>query len=331
MSHEHERLSGLLDADAVEARAASWLQRRQFWNWSDDDQVALDQWLSQSEVHLVTFLRLEAAWTRTERFVALDPAKIAREPEKETSQRPFWPVLMRAVAGLAVLAIIGAGAIAFMRPQNDRIYSTPIGGHETVTFADGSRIELDTNTTIRARMTTEQRMVWLEKGDAYFKVRHDGAHPFIVIAGNRRITDLGTEFLISRQPHNLRVAVVSGRVWLEAADKQAPSQSALLLPGDVAIATADTTSITKKSEHSLANELAWRNGLLVFDHSTLADAAAAFNRYNREKLEIADPAVASITIDGSFQANNLQLFARVVRRAFGLHVESQGDRTVISR
>ena len=69
----------------------------------------------------------------------------------------------------------------------------------------------------------------------------------------------------------------------------------------------------------------------MFDHTTLADAAAAFNRYNREKLEITDPAVASVTIDGSFQANNLQLFARIVKRTFGLHVETQGDRTIISR
>lgn len=330
MSHEHVRPSGLMDAASVEAEAVHWLQRKQFWEWSDADQAELDEWLAQCEVHLVTFLRLEAAWTRTERFVALDPAKIARTPVEETSKRPFWPILTRAVAGFTVFAIIGAVAFAFTRPQ-DRVYSTPVGGHETITFADGSRIELDTNTTIRARMTTEQRMVWLEKGDAFFKVHHDGAHPFIVMAGNRRITDLGTEFLVSRRPHNLRVAVVSGRVWLEAADKQAPSQSHLLLPGDVAVATADTTSIRKKSEHSLANELAWRHGLLVFDHTMLADAAEAFNRYNREKLVIADPAIASITIDGSFQANNLQLFARVVRRAFGLRVETEGDRTVISR
>jgi transmembrane sensor len=330
MSHEHERASGLANADAIEARAANWLQRRQFWDWSQTDQAALDQWLCESEVHLVTFLRLEAAWTRTERFVALDPAKIAGVPSEEAERRPLWPILTRAVAGLTVIAVIGAAAFAFTRPH-DRIYSTPVGGHETIAFADGSRIELDTNTTIRARMTTEQRMVWLEKGDAYFKVHHDGAHPFIVMAGNRRITDLGTEFLVSRRPHKLRVAVVSGRVWLEAADKQAPSQSHLLLPGDVAVATADTMSIVKKSERSLANELAWRRGLLVFDHTTLADAAQAFNRYNREKLEIADPAIASITIDGSFQAGNLQLFARVVRRAFGLHVETEGNRTVISR
>ena len=88
--------------------------------------------------------------------------------------------------------------------------------------------------------------------------------------------------------------------------------------------------MTKRSPRNMANALAWRHGVLVFDHTTLADAALAFNQYNREKLEIGDSA-AHLTIDGSFQANNLQLFARVVRAVLGLHVENHGDRTIISR
>jgi transmembrane sensor len=328
MTMESENAVILADADAIEARAANWLQRRQFWNWSEMDQADLDRWLGQSPVHLVTFLRLEAAWERTERLVALGAANAERV--EAVPRGPFRSIFVRTAAGLAVIAALGVGAGLFLKPQ-DRTFSTPVGGHETVSFADGTRIELDTDTVIRTRMTTEQRVVWLEKGDAYFRVKHDGAHPFMVIVGNRRVTDLGTEFLVSRHPKNFEVAVMKGRVWLEAADKQAPSQSALLLPGDVAVANAQTVSVTKRSIQSLSNALAWRHGLLVFDHTTLAAAAAVFNRYNRGTLEIDDPAVANLTIDGSFQANNLQLFARVVRRAFGLRIETQGDRTIISR
>ena len=75
------------------------------------------------------------------------------------------------------------------------MFSTEVGGHETVTFSDGTRIELNTNTVLRARMTTAQRTVWLDKGEAYFQVKHDPAHPLTVIAGHR-VTDLGTEFLV---------------------------------------------------------------------------------------------------------------------------------------
>jgi transmembrane sensor len=327
MSYELDEATQLVDASVVETRAANWLQRRQFWDWSESDQADLDSWLGESPVHLVTFLRLEAAWGRAERLVALGAA-----PEQADShpRKPFWPIFIRAAAGLAVIAALGAAANIFLRP-GDRTFSTPVGGHEVVSFADGSRIELDTDTIIRTRMNTEQRMVWLEKGKAYFKVKHDGAHPFMVIVGNRRVTDLGTEFLVSRDARQFEVAVVKGRVWLEASDKQLPAQSALLKPGDVAVATAQSVSVTTRSAQSLANGLAWRHGVLVFDHTTLADAALAFNRYNSGKLVIGDPSVAHLTIDGSFQENNLQLFARVVRAVLGLHIENRGDRTIISR
>jgi hypothetical protein len=45
--------------------------------------------------------------------------------------------------------------------------------------------------------------------------------------------------------------------------------------------------------------------VLVFDHTTLADAAGEINRYNRAKLIIADPAAARLTIDGTFPTNNI--------------------------
>ena len=272
------------DAMSIEAAAADWLQRRHFWDWSEDDQAKLDAWLAQSVLHRVAYWRLKANFARTERLVALrSPAdeQIAPAPRPRIS-----PGLLRIAAAIAAVAILGAGAAAYLLRPQDRTFSTPVGGHEVVTFADGSRIELNTDTVLRARMTTEQRTVWLEKGEAFFRVKHDGDHPFIVMVGNRRVTDLGTEFIVRRDPRRLEVAVVQGRVWLEASDKQLPQQSTLLKPGDVAVATAEVVLVTKKTGQVLSNDLAWRRGLLVFDHTTLADAAMTFNRYNRGKLEI---------------------------------------------
>ena len=53
MSNESEDCVMLVDSGAVEARAANWLQRRQFWDWSEKDQADLDRWLAESPIHLV--------------------------------------------------------------------------------------------------------------------------------------------------------------------------------------------------------------------------------------------------------------------------------------
>ena len=122
---------------------------------------------------------------------------------------------------------------------------------------------------------------------------------------------------------------MEGRARFDA--PQSPSQSAVLAPGDVVTATTSTVLITHETGKSLADQLAWRRGMLVFDNMTLADAAAEFNRYNEQKLIIADRAVATLTIAGNFRTGDVSAFARIIRNVLGLKVEAKGNDFVISR
>ncbi len=80
--------------------------------------------------------------------------------------------------------------------------------------------------------------------------------------------------------------------------------------------------ITQRSEERrVENALAWRDGMLSFDRTTLADAAAEFNRYHRRPVIVTDTDAAGIRIGGTFQASNVEAFARLLRDAYGLHVE----------
>lgn len=229
---------------------------------------------------------------------------------------------LRLAAALVAVMVLGAGAVVALNTPQERTYATPIGGHETVRFADGTQIELNTNTILRAKMTTHERIVWLEKGEAYFEVKHDPARPMNVIIGARRITDLGTQFLVHRDFGQVKVALFEGRVRIGATN---------LAPGDEAIATATSIAVSRKSVEDLTNEIAWRNGVLAFRHATLADAAKAFNRYNAIKLVLADQEVAHQTIGGTFRTNDVQGFSAAVKSLLGLHVVNEGNQIVISR
>jgi len=310
-------------ADDIEELAAAWLRRRHFSAWNSEQQNELDAWLAQSLAHRVAYVRLEAAWNRTERLAALRVAA----PEQPTHGRMKF-VSFGAIAALALVTMIGAGAAWFLPNANEKSYTTVLGGRQTVRLADGTRIELNTNTALRTRVTATGRTIWLDRGEAFFQVKHDAAHPFVVIAGDRHMTDLGTKFLVRRDTEELRVSVLEGSVRFDAGGAQ---KKATLTSGDVAIATANAIRVTKKPEEKLASELGWRNGLLIFEHTTLADAAAEFNRYNREKIVIADPETARMTIGGTFQTGNVELFGRVARDVLGLRVAGRGEVVVISR
>jgi transmembrane sensor len=315
-------------AKDIDSQAATWLERRDDQAWSEQDQAALDAWLAEALAHRVAYWRIKAAWGRADRLVVL---RSAASDVPAPRGRFIPPVLLKIAAVFVVVAMAGALAANMVSRPTDRVFTTPIGGHEIVRFADGSQVELNTDTILRARMTTDQRVIWLEKGEAYFQVKHDALHPLIVMVDNHRVTDLGTKFLVRHDTARLEVAVLEGRVWFDVPDGRMQPPSLPLAPGQVAIASGRQVSVERKSMRTLTNELGWRRGVLVFRDTTLAEAAAEFNRYNRQKLSVPDPAVGFIKIGGIFEATNVGAFTEVAEDVLGLRVKDHGSEIVISR
>jgi transmembrane sensor len=318
--------TALLGATDLDMRAADWLQRRHFWKWKDEDQAALDAWLAQSPAHEVAYWRLEAAWNDTHRLAAL------HRPEQErTPPARRWRLLGGIAAGAAAaIVVLGVSLPSFFASHNQRSYATALGERKTVMLGDGSRIELNTNSALRIVAGASGRSAWLDRGEAYFEIVHNAEHPFVVTVGKRRVTDLGTKFVIRRDADQLSVSLVEGRARFDAMDGAVLSP-VFLKPGDTIEEKNHSIIAIRRSAMELKDDLGWRHGLLVFKHATIAAAAAEFNRYNGRKIVVADAAAAHISIGGTFQSNNVAVFAEAVRDLLGLHVENRGGETVISR
>lgn len=312
----------------IEAHAAGWIERRHFGQWTKDDQSQLDDWLAEAILHRVAYVRLNSSWERTGRLAALRAAS----PETPSTPRPkpprnlfrFFPGF---AAGIAIIAAVGAGFSYYISRENVTTYATTVGGREILSLADGSQIELNTDTILRVSNRTDAREVWLDRGEAYFHIVHDVSRPFTVMAQGRRITDLGTQFTVRQEVDHLKIAVFEGRVQLQESSKKSPILSA----GDTAIATSETVSVSRKATRKLSTELAWRRGMIVFDNVSLAEAAVEFNRYNHAQIVIADAAVGRMTIAGTFPINGVKGFSDLTRHVLGLRVEAHDQKISISR
>jgi transmembrane sensor len=316
--------TAMLSATDTDTVAADWLQRRHFWTWREEDQKALDAWLALSPAHEIAYWRLEAAWNDTQRIAALQRPVMHRSPVRS------WQRFAAIAVGGAIVVAAGLGWPSFLDRPETHLVITGLGERKTVTLADGSKVELNTNSTLRIVANAEGRKAWLDRGEAFFDIVHDSRHPFIVTVGNRRITDLGTKFLVRRDHDKLSVALVEGSARFDAPDGSVMSP-VFLKPGDVLQDKGHAIIATRKTSVEMKDELGWRRGLLVFKHATLADAAAEFNRYNANKVVIADPQTARIAIGGTFQSNNVSVFAEAVRDLLGLRVQTGKSETVISR
>ncbi len=310
---------------SVNEIASAWLERVHAGNWTGQNQAELDGWLAESSAHRAAYWRLEDAWSNASRLTALRPIR----PQPATERR-ILPILARTAAVVVVLGALGITGANYLASPETRVYATGLGEHETLALSDGSRVELNTNTVLRVGANTSRRTVWLDKGEAYFQIKHDAVHPFVVFTAAHKITDLGTKFLVRQYLGRVEVALLEGSARLEVANVT-HRHSAVLTPGEVAVATADTISVAQRPVQRLTDELGWRQGQLIFTETTLGNAATEFNRYNTTKLVVDDPVVARMKINGTFPTAGAEMFARVAQHILQLQVAKRGDEIVISR
>ncbi len=312
-------------AHEIKRAAASWVVARAHTaDWTDARQSELDTWLAQSLEHTIAYWRMDAAWASTQRLAALKPHRPTPAP------RPgLLPRATKAVAAVAVIALMLVAAHSALTPDQTT-YATAVGDRKILTLSDGSRIELNTDTTLRVAQTAGQRRVWLDRGEAFFDIKHDAARPFIVDIGKHRVTDLGTKFVIRESAKRVDVSLLEGRARIDTPDENNRTHSAILTPGDVAVATDATLSVRKAPVRKIENELAWRTGQLVFNATTLGEAAEAFNRYNHVKVVIENPQTAALTIDGTFRASNVSAFAEVAQHVLKLTIKHSNGKITIA-
>lgn len=310
----------------VNLEAATWLQKREFADWTEKDRATLEAWLDASSENRVAFLRLEAGWSRSEIMVALRSFK-----KRDVPKTRSWQWAGKAVTAAVVTAVAGLTFAYFQMPVRSHVYSTPVGGREVITLSDGSQIELNTNTALRIADESQTRRVWLDKGEAYFQVVHNAKRPLVVDTGNYRVVDLGTKFSVRNLGPKIEVSLVEGRARLETSGNSAHRRRVELSPGDIAVATAQSMSVVKTSTEEIADTLVWRRGYLKFHNTSLAEAVADFNRYNEDKLIVAGAEVGRLRINGTFPVRDVPVFARVTQDVFGLRVSVDASGTTLSR
>ncbi len=358
-------------SDAIEAVAAAWLARQDGEAWTADDDQALHAWLNHHTAHRVAWLRLHAAWQRADQMRSLPtlarsevrseagiPAPVSAPASGHArSHAAAWTAPRRATrwAGLVMAAalLLGGGLLwrAAVFTNGEERYATSVGGVEAITLADGSRVTLNTRTRARALINEQERKVWLEEGEAFFEVQPDPARPFVVAAGNDRITVLGTKFSVRHEGNRTQVTVLEGRVRLDRgdtgkADVKTPARAAapaeppqanhdvaavptLMASNDAAISQAGGVLVMNKTPEQVQQHLSWRQGRLAFDQMTLAEIASEFNRYNRRPM-VVEGAAAELRLGGSFDAHNAEGFARLMHEGFGLKVDVDNQRIRLS-
>ena len=322
------------DVQDFDALAADWVARNDR-GLSDLEQRDFERWLDADVAHRVAWLRLDEAWRRG--GAVRQCSDLHARPHVRGLRRPrFLPSLRRLsspgwrIAAMLVMCLAGAsGATLYAINGRGETMSTGIGGRAAVPLADGSRMELNTDTALRVAVRAEHREVWMEKGEAYFDVAKDPEHPFVIHAGKRRVTVLGTRFVVRRDGDRLEVTVAEGRVRVEQLGSRA-TRPRLVTVGDRLVAEGASVRVAHLGEQSVEDQMGWRRGRLTFEDASLGEVAAELNRYNETQIVIVDPAAGEVRIGGAFDPLDVAAFTTLIGEAYDLKVVRKDQEIYIS-
>lgn len=278
------------------------------------DARALEAWLAGSEANQDAYARTQAIW---DDLALLAPARWT--PAKTPWFRRAGVPQFAAIA--ATVLLLFTGVLLWQRDGGQR-FTTEIGGREIATLSDGSRVTLNTDTALRVAFASAERTVILDRGEAMFEVESDAKRPFVVEAAGRRVTAVGTTFLVRRLPNAVSVTLMEGRVKVESRGgmrMMEPGQRMILRDsGAIGVDRPVIDSITS-----------WRRGELVFRDTPLREAVVEMNRYTRKPIRLSvDPGERRLS--GIFATNGGRQFGELVSELYGWSYREGADGAVIA-
>ncbi len=218
----------------------------------------------------------------------------------------------------AAILMLGMGGWHWWRqPTFQGQYATERGQHLEARLPDGTQLSIDADSRVQVTLYRDRREVHLGDGQLLLAVAPDPGKPLHVLAGAARVTVLGTRFVVRHRRGGadagaVQVQVEEGRVRVAGTQAAGgPSLGAELSRGQGITVSADGALGQVRSTAPSGIAL-WRKGLVRFEDTPLADALAELERHGPTRLVIRDPAVAAMTIGGSYPIGRPDELARVL-------------------
>lgn len=241
----------------------------------------------------------DTAWADLEARLAVPLHHVSREASERPPARRDLRMTRFARWGapmLGVMALALAGILWWRQPVMVHVAE---GQMRTVQLPDGSRVELNSGSTLRFSrgmaswpgIPASERRVELD-GEGYFEVKHEN-RPFLVLTANAETQVLGTTFNVRVRRvgglHHTQVTLASGRVEVRA---RGTREAVVRLEEAGAVARIGGGVAAAQPERApLDHVLSWRQRGFVFVSEPLHVILDELERRFDVDVAVEDPAL----------------------------------------
>lgn len=316
------------ERETLASTASEWLVRIESGTITAAERLRFAEWLATDSSHREAYGEAERFWRGLDN---IDPEDI-HEFDRYLTQDALaggriksstWRRFVAMVASIILVAGIGLWFATAWFLIGD--YHTAVGEQRTLTLADGSVVQLNTDTALSVSMTAQARRLTLHRGEAFFTVAPDAARPFEVEAGSGTIRALGTAFNVRTGNDRTTVTVTehSIRVSLgkeSTADVHAGERLRYRPDGGIeGVETAD-----------MDRTLAWRHHRLIFENQPLPEVLDELARYRSGRLMIIrDESLKTLPVTGSFDTERLDHLLTTIEESLPVRIVAFADRIIL--
>lgn len=295
--------------------AAEWLLRFREGELDARERAAWQRWLSSNDLH-------RRAWQRAERLTGLlddVPGAVGSAPLQQARRtRQGRRAALAAIMGMMIGAPLAR--LAWQREPWQHLVadgSTGIGERRALRLADGSELQLNTDTRIALTFNEQLRQVQLLRGEVLLQEATDDrvpARPLLLQLRNAHLSALGARFAVRMWDDHARVAVEQGAVRIQLGDRGDVTQ--LVSAGQQAVFNATGISAVTALQR---NSLAWVQGVLHAEAMPLGELLSELARY-RTGVVRCDPEIAGLLVSGVFQLDDTDTVLALLQAGFPLRV-----------
>ena len=218
------------------------------------------------------------------------------EPVDESEAPPRRRAMAFALAAALVATItVGVGYRLAPVAAPDQVIVTGPGERRAIRLHDGTIVALNGGSRLVVA-GGKDRQVRLDSGQASFRVVHDPAVPFRVVAGSAVLQDIGTTFDVTRYPALLEVAVAEGAVAYD------PDRSNVVLHAGQAARVSGSPLTLEVREIDRASVGSWRSHRLIYHAAPLDRIAVDVGRAVGKDVTV-DPRLTGTTFSGVLLLN----------------------------
>jgi Fe2+-dicitrate sensor, membrane component len=271
---------------------------------------------------------------------ALEGSPLEARPAKSRS--------FRYISIAAVIAVLlGVTFIWKYTTHKDKIpalAATIQSGNEprkTLVLSDGSVLTMRNNSTVSlSEGFGKSNRVLTLSGEAFFDVKPDPAHPFIVHTKDVSIEVLGTVFNVSAYPENVYTETALFRGKVSVTSKTNPEHKTILTPNQKLVVYADKAkdtaalkvrSLAVDPQDHKAKEIAWVRSRLKIQDESLEQIAIRLQKWYGIQIVITDDAVKQYSYSGTFESETVIKALEALQLSYPFSFQMEQSRIVISK